>query len=210
MALALLSACRGTVPSVDEPPELGYASVLIGCKIILPTGETSAGALALNLEATEESRSKEVYRLPLVPGAPLLYQVEPGTYKLAPTRGLFGRHKPRLTVTVEGRRYRVPFPREILRAPALVAKPVKIVAVGIVEATVTGRTPGREPTLKIRLDDSVDSRRSLVQDIIRAQMNPAAAAQTRSSAIAWTRALEQTLSELLTETRRAPAFRADP
>lgn len=208
LAVIALAGCRGSVPAVDRTPEHGVSSIAIGCRLILPTGETRSGRMTINLD--NDARSSDVYRLPLVPQVPLLYQVEPGAYKLAPTRGLFGFHQPDLKVVIEGRSYRVPFPREMLRKPAFVLKPTKIVAVGVVEASLSERLPGRAPAVKVRLDDSVAARRSLVQELIRAQMNPDVPAARRASAIAWTRALEQALSDLVTESQREPAFRAAP
>src|SRR5205814_997632 len=104
--------CRGTVPALYDPPEAGIASVVIGCRMILPTGETPDGKLALNLE---DQDGGETYRLPIYPQRILLYQVEPGLYKVMPTRSIFGFHQTNLRVTIDGRTYKVPFPREILR-----------------------------------------------------------------------------------------------
>lgn len=210
VSLALLFGCRGSMPRVDQTPEQGMSAALIGLRVILPTGEANSAELALNLEGQIEGGSKEIYRLPLTPGVPLLYQIEPGLYKITPTRGFFGAHQPVLKITIEGRAYQVPFPREILRVETLTVNPTKLMAIGMIEATLAGRIPGREPSLKIILDDSVEARRALVQEVIRAQMDPKAPANVRASAIGWTRALEQTLSELLSESRREPAFKAVP
>lgn len=206
-ALLLLNGCRGTAPALFQPPEAGIASVLIGCRMILPTGETPDGYLALNLE---DQDGGETYRLPVKPQRVLLYQIEPGVYKLMPTRSIFGFHQDTLRVTIEGRTYRVPFPRELLRLETMSVKPRKIVSIGVVEVTLSGRRPGQAPTVRVRLDDSVTARRSLAEALIHAMMDPNAPNDMRSSALAWTRALEETLSEVVSEKERAPAFRPAP
>lgn len=200
----LLGACRGTVPALNGPPEAGIASILVGCRIILTTGDTSTGKVALNLEG--EDGNGETYRLPLEPQRTLLYQVEPGVYRLAPTRSIFGFHQDKLKVVVEGRKYLVPFPREILRKAPLDIKPKKILALGTLEIKLT-RIPGHEAALRVTLDDSVEARRTLVQREIRLMMDPKATDADRSSALAWTRALEEQLSAVVTEARRGPAYR---
>lgn len=205
LSLLMLSGCRGTVPRLNGPPEQGIASVLIGCRVILPTGETPTGRVSLNLDG--EQGNSEVYRLPLKPQRALLFQIEPGAYRLSPTRSLFGSHQDRLKVAIEGHVYRVPFPREILRKPAFLVKPAKIVAIGTLEVEVAARLPDREPAVKIRLDDSTETRRKLVQSKIQAMMDPNAPESDRATALAWTRALEETLSQVLTESQREPAFR---
>ena len=202
--LLLAGGCRGTVPVLDGPPEAGISAVLIGCRITLTTGDTSSGQAAINLEG-EESNG-ETYRLPLEPQRTLLYTVEPGVYRLTPTRGLFGGHQDQLKVVIEGRKYYVPFPRDILRKAPIDIKPRKIVALGVLELKLT-RLPGHEAALRVNLDDSVESRRNLVQREIRLMMDPKATENDRSSALAWTRALEQQLSAVVSEGQRAPAFR---
>lgn len=205
LALPLFSGCRGTSPQLNGPPEAGIASVLIACRVALPTGETLDGKAALNLEG--EEGNGETYRLPLKPNAPLLFQVEPGVYRLAPTRSLFGFHQANLKIKAEGRTYTVPFPREILRKAALNVKPARIVPIGTLDVKVLARAPGRPATVRVSLDDSIRERRRLVQEVIRTMMDPRVDAGDRANAVAWTRALEASLSELLVESDRAPAFR---
>ena len=207
LSLLMLAGCRGTVPQLNGPPEQGIASVLIGCRMILPTGETPTGQVSLNLDG--EKGNSEVYRLPLKPQRTLLFQIEPGTYRLSPTRSLFGFHQDRLKAVIEGHAYQIPFPREILRKPAFLVKPTKIVAIGTLEVEITARRPGRDPAVKVRLDDSVETRRQLVQSKIRTMMDPNAPENDRETALAWTRALEETLSQVLSESQREPAFRPE-
>jgi hypothetical protein len=206
-ALFLLCGCRGSVPALYQPPEAGIASVLIGCRMVLPTGETPDGVLWLNFE---DQDGGETYRLPVKPQRVFLYQVEPGVYKVGPTRSIFGFHQETLRVVIEGRSYRVPFPRELLRLETYSVKPRKIVSIGIVEVTLSGRRPGQAPTVKVRLDDSATARRSLAEAMIHAMMDSNAPNEMRSSALAWTRALEETLSEVVTEKERSPMFRPAP
>jgi hypothetical protein len=206
VALALCG-CRGTVPKLNGVPEGGIAAVLIGCRVTLPTGETSSGRVALNLEG--EEGNGETYRLPLKPGRPLLYQVEPGVYRLAPTRSLFGFHQENLKVVIEGRSYSVPFPRDILRKAALDIKPTKVVAIGTLDIKLT-RLQNRGTTVRVYLDDGAESRRALVQKEIRLMMDPNAAGSDRATALAWTRGLTEQLTQIVTEVQRGPAYRLGP
>jgi hypothetical protein len=195
------------VPALYQPPEAGIASILIGCRMILPTGETPDGYVALGFE---DQDGGETYRIPVRPQRVLLYQVEPGAYKVMPTRSIFGFHQPNLRVVIEGRSYSVPYPREFMRRETVTVKPRKIVALGVVEVTLSGRRPGQAPTVRVRLDDSVTARRGLSEAMIHAMMDPNAPNDMRSSALAWTRALEESLSGVVSEKERAPAFRAAP
>lgn len=201
---AALGACRGTVPTLNGPPEGGISAVLIGCRMYLATGETLDGRATLDLEG--ELGNGETYRLPIEPGRSMLYDVEPGVYRVAPTRSFFGFHQERLKVVMEGRTYYAAFPRDIMRKAPLDIRPTHLYALGMLEARLV-RFPGREPELRVRLDDSVQARRSLVQNVIRTMMDPKATNDDRQSAVAWTRALEAQLSEIVTESDRGPAYR---
>ena len=150
-AAALASGCSGTVPKLRGAPEQGVSAVLVGGRFVLPTGETGTGRLSVNFEG-EGGRRAEVYRLPIRPRETLLYQVEPGLYRLSPTRGLFGFHQATLKVRVEDATYRLPFPRDILRKQAYDIKPKKIIAIGVFEAMVQPALPGQRPTIKVRLE----------------------------------------------------------
>lgn len=199
-----LGACRGTVPRLNGAPEAGIAAVLVGCRVTLPTGETSSGSVALNLEG--EQGNGETYRLPLTPGRPLLYLVEPGMYRLAPTRSIFGFHQENLKVVIEGRSYSVPFPRDILRKAAMDIRPSKVVAIGVLDVKLT-RLQNRGTTVRVFLDDGPDARRALVQREIKMMMDLSAPAEDRSSAQAWTRGLTDQLTQIVTEVQRGPAYR---
>lgn len=205
----LAAGCRGTAPDEFGRPIQGISAVLIGGRFTLPTGDSEDALAYINLESEGGGRDAEVYRLPVRP-EPRLYQVEPNDYRLTPARSLFGRHQPTLRFWVDGRAYRVPFPRDILRKPVIPIAPTKIVALGVVEIAVLDRLPGREPTVRVRLNDSADARRELVQSMIRAMMNPDASPELRDSALSWTRALEQTLQDVVTEAERKPPFRPGP
>ena len=210
LAVLLLAGCRGTVPAKNGKPEQGIAAVLIGGRIILPTGEIQDGSLFINLEG-EGGREAEVYRLPVPPQQAVLYQVEPGNYRLAPTRSIFGRHQASLKIIANGRRLSAPFPREVLRKPKIPIRPTRIVSLGVLEAQVMApRRPSGEPAVRVRLDDSIETRRRLVERTIRDMMNPEADRDIRDSAVSWTRALENSLSELLAETQRSPLFKPSP
>lgn len=205
LALLLLGACSGTAPRLQGLPEQGISAVIIAGRLTLPAGSAKSGRLFINLEGTDGG---EVYRLPVAQGLSLLYQVEPGLYRVSPTRSFFGRHQENLAVRIEGKTYSAPFPREILRKSTLDIKPRKVLAIGIVEATVTEGLGGQPPTVRLRLDDGVDARRKLVQDVVRDMMDPAAPPEARESAIAWSRALQNSLLEVLAETERGPLYKA--
>lgn len=193
-----LAACRGSVPERNAPPEQAISAILIGCKTILPSGETRNGRIVANFES-EGGRQAEVYRLPLKGGENYLYLIEPGTYRLAPTRSIFGFYQPTMKVVIEGRAYILPFPRDLLRQHAYEIKPGKITAMGSLEATVMPALPGQKPTIRVRLDDSTQARRDVVQNTIRDMMDPRKPSEVRESSIAWSRALQNSLMELLAE-----------
>ncbi len=208
-----LSACQGTTPPINGAPEQGISAVVLGGKITLPSGETSNGKLWIDFEGEEgknDATVPEVYRLVARPQQPLLYRVEPGTYHYAPPRGVFGGTEAYFTVTAEGRSFRVPFPRDILRRAPIRVRSTKIVSLGVLEATFTPALPGRQPTLRVRLDDSVGTRRKLIEELIHAMMDPNAAPAVRESTVDWTRALDQTLEELAAESARPAPYRPGP
>ena len=210
LAAALgLAACRGTVPDRDAPPEQKISAIMIGMRLVLPSGETRNGYTAVNFE-TDGGSSAEVYRLPLRGGENFLFLVEPGTYRLAPTRSLFGFYQPTMTVVIEGRKYRVPFPRDIQRLNAYTVKPAKILSLGILEARVMPALPGRKPEVRVRLDDGISSRRKVVQDTIREMMDPTSSSEARESAISWSRALQNSLMDILSEENRRPMYTPAP
>ena len=210
LAAALwLAACQGTVPDRDAPPEQAISAVVIGARMILPSGETRNGTTAVNLETDGGSRA-EVYRLPVKGGENFLYLVEPGTYRLAPTRSLFGFYQPQMTVVIEGRRYRLPFPRDIQRLDAYTIKPSRILALGILEARVLPALPGRQPEIRVRLDDGVAARRKVVQDVIHAMMDPTRSVESRESAISWSHALQSSLMDILSEETHRPLYTPAP
>ncbi len=197
--------CRGTIPERHVIPDQGIAAVLVGGRMILPSGRTRNGRTFVNFE-TEGGDRAEVYRLPISGAENSLFPVEPGTYRLAPTRSLFGFYQAQMQVVVEGRPYRLPFPRDILRLSPYVVKPNKIVALGILEARIMPALPGRRPEVRVRLDDSAAARRSVVQDMIREMMDPTRPADARESAIAWSRALQNSLMDIIAEEGRKPMF----
>ena len=204
--LLFASACRGTVPERNGPPEQAISAILLGCRMILPTGETRNGYMSVNFESSG-GRQAEVYRLPLRGGENYLYLVEPGTYRLAPTRSVFGYYQTDMKVVIEGRAYRLPFPRDVLRQPAYEVRPSKIVSIGIVEAKVMPALPGQKPTIRVRIDDTITARRTVVQQEIRTMMDPRGSLEARESAIAWTRALQNILVELLAEEQQRQTYK---
>jgi len=74
----------------------------------LPSGETRNGRIIVNFES-EGGRQAEVYRLPLRGAENYLYLIEPGIYRIAPARSIFGFYQPTMNVVIEGRTYSLPF-----------------------------------------------------------------------------------------------------
>lgn len=207
----LAAACRGTSPAIGHNAERGMASVLIGTRIVLPTGETRSGRAWLNLEGEGAHADGEVYRLALVPGLPMLYQIEPDNYHLEPTRSIFGSQQDTLKVAIGDDSYRIPFPRDVLRKAAIPVKPGKIVSLGILEVRLAAALPGREPSINVWLDDTVPARRRLVEQAIHEMMDPEAPFAYRENAISWMKALDMTLVDLTSESQQAPLYkRANP
>lgn len=209
LLLAALAACSGAVPKRNAPPEQAISAILIGTRFLLPTGETRGGRTWLNFES-EGGRQAEVYRLPLGGGENFLYLVEPGVYRAMPTRSFLGFHRADMTAVIEGRSYRVPFPRELLRLAAFDVKPSRILPLGILEVKVQTALPGQDSRVAVRLDDSVEARRQIVQETIRDMMDPRRATDVRESAIAWTRSLQNSLLALLAEEEKRPSYKPAP
>ena len=209
--LVLCAGCRGTSPEFGRVPDRGLCSVIIGARFVLSSGRTQSGKAWINLEGEGDHGDGETYRLAVDPGLPMIYQVEPDLYRLAPTRSVFGSPQETIKVLIEGRGYRASFPRELMRKASIAIKPGKLVSLGILEVRATAALPGRPSKLKVSLDDSVEARRQLVQEAIRAIMDPSAPYAYRENAIAWSRALELTLVGLASESETAPLFkRAGP
>ena len=204
--LAAAAACSGTVPARNAPPEQAISAILIGCKTILPSGETRNGRVVFNFES-EGGRQAEIYRLPLIGGENYLYLVEPGLYRITPTRSMFGGYQADMVVVIEGRSYRLPFPRDLLRQHAYEIRPGKITSMGVIEAKVQPALPGQKPTIKVRLDDTPQARRSVVQNAIRDMMDPRKSTEVRESALAWSRSLQISLIDLLAEQEQRPLYK---
>lgn len=204
--ILLVAACRGTVPERNAPPEQAISAILIGCKTILPSGETRNGRIFVNFES-EGGRQGEVYRLPLAGGENYLYLIEPGIYRLTPTRSIFGFYHSAMNVVIEGRTYTLPFPRDLLRQHSYEIKPGKITSLGSIEAKVMPALPGQKPMIRVRLDDSPQARRNVVQSTIHDMMDPRKTTEVRESALAWSRSLQNSLIELLAEEEQRPLYK---
>jgi hypothetical protein len=136
--------------------------------------------------------------------------VEPGTYRLAPGRSLLGFPTAKMTVVISGRSYSVPFPRQILRLNQYRVKPDKVLAVGILEAKLLPALDGRAPEIRVRLDDSAQARRGLVQEEIRQMMDPARSSDARDGAVSWSRGLQNSLMDILAEEDHQPLYQPAP
>ena len=200
---AALLGCRGTSPDVFAPAALGFGAVLVRGRIVLPEGETRDGMMWMNLESEGER-----YRLPIQPGDTTLERVEPDVYRLHPTRNALGFVQATLKVRIAGRFYYVPFPRDILRKDPLEVRPTKVVALGILEAHLLPIQRGRAPRVEMRLDDSNETRRRLIEDMIAKMMDAKASVEVREAAVSWTRAFEQALILVQGESERKRTFKA--
>ena len=207
-AVLSLAACRGEVPLRNAPPEQAISAILISGKMVLPSGESRDGRLEIGFET--DGGQGEVYRVPVRADENDLFLVEPGSYRLAPTRTLFGGYQPTLTVVIDGRTYHPPFPRELMSLGPYEVKPTKVLALGELVATVLPALPGRTPEVRLRLDDSVAARRDLVQGLIRDMMDPNRPAAVRDSAIAWSRSLQNELMKILSEQDGHPLYTPAP
>ena len=204
--ILLAASCRGTVPERNAPPEQAISSILLGCKTILPSGETRNGRIFINFES-EGGRQAEVYRIPLTSGENYLYLIEPGIYRITPTRSIFGFYQPTMDVVIEGRHYSLPFPRDLLRQHSYEIKPGKVTSIGLLEAKVMPALPGQKLTIRVRLDDSPQARRNVVQSIIHDMMDPRKSTEVRESALAWSRALQISLMDLLAEEEQRQIYK---
>ncbi|MFA6029293.1 MAG: hypothetical protein WC969_05530 [Elusimicrobiota bacterium] len=200
-----LAACRGTSPIRYAESSLGFSSVIVGCRVLAPSGETKDGAGSINLESEDER-----YALDLRPGRAQLLRIEPGVYRLGPTRNLFGTAQPQLRVVVQGRSYRVPFPRDILRLDELDVRPKRVVPLGVLEIQLLPYERGERPKVIVRFDASVATRRLLVEEVIGMMMDPKVPQDMRDSAISWARSLEQALLRVQGERERLPAYKPVP
>lgn len=115
-----------------------------------------------------------------------------------------------MTVSLEGRVYRLPFPRELMRRTPYEVKPGRVLAIGVLEASLPPALPGQQSQMRVRLDDSIEARRHLVQDMIKTMMDPRRPASVRDNAIAWTHALQNSLMELLSEEERRSLYKPAP
>jgi len=209
VAVLILCACSGTVPERDAPPERGFAAILIGGRMILPSGESRDGVAPIDFETKNGGADAETYELPIPAADVAFYRVEPGVYGLAPTRNFFGTSRSLMTVRIADREYTTAFPRELMR-PSFDAKPRKVVVVGVLETTVLPALPGQKPQVRVRLDDSPTARRELVQSMIRTMMDPNQSNTARDNAVAWSHALQEQLQAVLAEETRRPLYESAP
>ena len=202
------AACAGSPPLRDAPPDEGYAAIIYGSRFITPSGETRSGIFRFNMEG-EGGRSSELYRLVVHPAETVLHVVEPDVYRLSVTRNILGGPQPILKVRIAGRTYRTPFPRDVLRKPPLNVKGKKVFPLGVFEVRLQQALPGQAPQVKIHLDDSVQTRRDIVQDVIHQMMDPKLPTAQRETTIRWARALQTKLLELLAEAQleRVPLYK---
>ena len=207
-AWLLGAGCSGSMPLRNGRPETGVAAVIVGARYTSPAGETQSGIFHVNLEG-KEGRQAEIYRVPIVAHQTILYQVEPDVYRLSVTRNWLGFPQPTLKARIAGRTYRMSFPREVLRKAPLNIKGKKVFPIGVFEVQLQQALPGQPPKIKISLDDSLPTRRRIVQEIIHQMMDPNVPPEDRERAVAWLHALQDVLLDILAEaeTERPPLFK---
>ena len=202
LTLMLLISCSGSRPVRYGDFKFGYAGVLVRGRILTPTGETENGRMALNLES-----SSEKYRLEFEPGMTTLLRIEPDHYRLHPTRNFFGLIQEDLTVVIAGRKFTVPFPRDIMRLTPVEAKPKRLIPLGILEAKLLPIKKGHQPKVIVRLDNGIAARREIVEDMIKKMMDPKSKLKTRDSTVTWSRALEKALIDIQGEEETALSYK---
>lgn len=204
LLLPALAACRGTKPVRFGESQFGFSSLIVRGRIITPTGEITTGKMSLNVE----SEAAERYRVPFEPGQTVIWRVEPDIYRIHPTRNIFGFVQRDLSVRIAGRNFRVPFPRHILRKEEIDIKPTRAIPLGILEVKLFPIRKGKPPKISVTLDDSVETRRKLIQEVIDMMIDPTVPIKIRSSAISWTRALQGALLDVVGEQQEEPAYKS--
>lgn len=198
-----MCGCMGSSPAHFGEKALGFGAVVIRSRLVLPTGETREGRLTMNFEAEGGER----YRFVCLPDETSLFRIEPDRYRLHPTRNIFGFVQSHIKVHMADEVYSVPFPRSIMRKAAIEVRPRKIVPIGVLEARLLPIKRGRRPKVVVHLDDSVATRRKLIQDLIHRQMDHRTPTDLRDNIISWTRALEESLIRVAGEREKKPAFK---
>ncbi len=204
LLLPALAACRGTKPVRFGESKFGFSSLIVRGRIITPTGEMTTGKMSLNMESEAADR----YRVPFEPGKTVVWRVEPDIYRIHPTRNIFGFVQRDLSVQIAGRNFRVPFPRHILRKEEIDIKPTRIIPLGILEVKLFPIRKGKPPKIIVTLDDSVETRRRLIQEVIDMMIDPTVPVRVRSAAISWTRALQGALLDVVGEQQEEPAYKS--
>ncbi|MFA6317160.1 MAG: hypothetical protein WC943_07060 [Elusimicrobiota bacterium] len=209
LGAAGVTGCRGSSPVFEEGPEHRYAAVVLGSRVILPTGETNTGGVTLNLEG-EGGREAARYRLEVPAGRAMIYPVEPGVYRLTPARSALGWHQAQMRIVADDFAYRAPFPSQIMRKAAMDLRPKKVISLGIIEVRFVSDPLRKEAKIVVRLDDSVAARRDAVQQIIRDMASGATPSEERDRDFAWSGSLEDSLIGLQAEIEQRPLYKPSP
>lgn len=192
--VVLLGACQGSVPIHSGGPDAGMGAVLAAGRIFLPSGPIRSGKIAVNLES--DSNPPQIYRLIISPERPTLYRIEPGVYRLRPTRNLFGAGLETLTVRLGGQTYLPRFPASLEHRRPFQIKTGEVLALGVMEARLSRSLEGGSPYVSLSLDDSLLSRRRITEQVIRDMMEPSAPAAVKNYIISWAGALQKSLVEM--------------
>ncbi|MBI5623262.1 MAG: hypothetical protein HY924_05745 [Elusimicrobia bacterium] len=208
-AFALTAGCRGSSPVFDEGPEHRYAAVVLGTRIILPTGETNIGGITLNLEG-DGGREASRYRLEVPAGRAMLFPIEPGIYRMTPARSVFGWHQAQMRVVADDFAYKTPFPPQIMRKAPIDLRPKRVRSLGIVEVRFISDPVRKEVKIAVRLDDTVAARRAAIEQIIRDMAAGSIPSEERDRDFNWSGSLEDCLIGLQAESEQRPLYKSSP
>ncbi len=200
VTLIFLLGCQGSVPANQSDPGAGGSAVLLRGRFLLPSGEINDGSVAINLESDQAS-----YQLTTLPKQTQFYAVKPGSYRIAPVRNILGNAQDELVIDFNHESYRVPFPHEWLDHAPIIVQPGSIASIGILEARLSPAGSSGESQMTIRWFDDVQSRRELVQDMIRVAVDPKVSPDTSHNATNWSMALDRALIELQQSNDSAPS-----
>ena len=205
VVLIAMAGCQGTTPAKNATPNaISSSGLLVRCRVYLPSGEIQSGYVDFNLES--EGRSYRVRALP----STTLYVVDPDSYHFSPVHGVFGAVKNELAIDFNGRVYKIPFPLALLRHDSIIVKPHHIVSIGILEARLERVSGSLEPQVRFALLEDVRTRRSLVEEMIHRMMDKNVDLETRETAVAWSRELQEALVGLEEAQDAAPTYKPGP
>jgi len=192
-AALLLAGCSGTIPQINEAQRPGKAAVVASSQIEIEGGPARSGTLTLGLRGEEEN-SGIFYRLVLPANKTSFYEIEPGTYRLSAPLSFFGFSSNKLNFSANGQSYWAPWPQILSDKGLMVIRPGEVLSIGVLKAALWTAPPSSS----VSLDNSVQSRRALVQDVIK-EMDPTSTDDIREMSLSWMDALQSALTGILSD-----------